>query len=437
MTHNLESKFLEVCETTRNYCQTATGSPVASIWFYEPSESGKGILHLKKELSADGQEIIVGLDERAIVAHTYRTGEFVVSSNVREEPRDEKGPIYRVKTENDTQVQISTLMSVPIITSDKEGKEIKIGVFQAANNPTGYNEIDIAILQTLAATVADNFIRKKSGLEIKEPLHEQGSIIRLVEDLRRASAIQQGMMAKMPKIKNLEFAVDYLPCAGLGGDWYYGKEVNENLHLIIGDGEGHGIEAAMIANTSLATIRTIFAMSKFTNKIEMQNVLKNLNQSLTDLSPAVSSKETLNTTLAYTIFTKDGTCYSLNAAHSNPLIISPEGNIEEKEVTVTMPLGPFDEEMFAQSLNEPTQFQLKKGDTWFAYTDGLTDLNNADNEMYGKERLIDFLSKTYKINPEILPKDLAQILKKELRKFSGARYQRNDDITFAVLRRTE
>jgi sigma-B regulation protein RsbU (phosphoserine phosphatase) len=67
---------------------------------------------------------------------------------------------------------------------------------------------------------------------------------------------------------------------------------------------------------------------------------------------------------------------------------------------------------------------LGKGDKLFHYTDGVTEATNANNELYGKDRLLSVLNK----NKGQTPKETLSSVKSDIDDFVGEAPQ-FDDIT--------
>jgi len=71
---------------------------------------------------------------------------------------------------------------------------------------------------------------------------------------------------------------------------------------------------------------------------------------------------------------------------------------------------------------------LEEGDKLFQYTDGVTEATNANNELYGMERLKEALNN----NVEAIPGELLPKIKEDIDKFVGEAPQ-FDDITMLSL----
>ena len=108
-----------------------------------------------------------------------------------------------------------------------------------------------------------------------------------------------------------------------------------------------------------------------------------------------------------------------NAGHNNPVLIS--GIRKKLEVIPNLPLG-----VLADFNFESQEIVLKDDDALFLYTDGLSEAENIDHELFGEERMMNVLSTR---------RDAAGHLKamaKEVSDFVGEA-PRSDDLTMLYI----
>ena len=74
------------------------------------------------------------------------------------------------------------------------------------------------------------------------------------------------------------------------------------------------------------------------------------------------------------------------------------------------------------------ELQLTPGDTLYLYTDGVTEATDNNTELYGEQRLLDFVNSLELTEPE----SLCKLIKKDVDKFVGTAPQ-FDDITMLAL----
>jgi Serine phosphatase RsbU, regulator of sigma subunit len=114
----------------------------------------------------------------------------------------------------------------------------------------------------------------------------------------------------------------------------------------------------------------------------------------------------------------------VNAGHNPPMVVQ-EGNGAIRELDPTgMALGVLeDAEYHEQSI------ALTPGDTLVLYTDGITEATNADDELFGDERLRTILARNHGRSGA----ELTQIILDEIHRFSGGQPQA-DDITLFIVK---
>jgi sigma-B regulation protein RsbU (phosphoserine phosphatase) len=115
----------------------------------------------------------------------------------------------------------------------------------------------------------------------------------------------------------------------------------------------------------------------------------------------------------------------VNAGHNPPLVLRKSGTFEALTegglILGIMPDAPY----AAGSL------QLGPGDILVLYSDGVTEARDATEEMFGEERLMEFLSEARAMRPE----DMVEALIQRVREFSS-RGKPSDDVTVVVMRRS-
>jgi serine phosphatase RsbU (regulator of sigma subunit) len=80
---------------------------------------------------------------------------------------------------------------------------------------------------------------------------------------------------------------------------------------------------------------------------------------------------------------------------------------------------------------EENQTVLVPGESVLFYTDGLIEAHNSRGEMFGTPRLRSLLSERFESG-----RGLSATLLDELERFTGERWEQEDDITLLTLRRS-
>ncbi len=223
----------------------------------------------------------------------------------------------------------------------------------------------------------------------------------------------------------LQVSWKFSPCFTLGGDMVKLFPVsNTYLGFCILDVSGHGIPASLLAISlarSLSTDRArggILGTSdgSLRNPTEILTRLNRQYQILHDGEQFV--------TLVYGILdlTRREVRY-VSAGHPHPLLISA-GSIRSLEGPINPPIGVL---QFLEY--EETVAQLSSGDSLLLYTDGVTETRSPSGEMFGEERLVEFLRVKEGNEPDVMLKSLYG----ELKRFRLGREQ-TDDVTSLVLK---
>jgi serine phosphatase RsbU (regulator of sigma subunit) len=122
---------------------------------------------------------------------------------------------------------------------------------------------------------------------------------------------------------------------------------------------------------------------------------------------------------------KSGHFSYANAGHNLPCCCHEEGAVTELKAR-GMPLGL----MPGMSYDE-NETVLVPGESVLFYTDGLIEAHNSRGEMFGTPRLRSLLSERFESG-----RGLSATLLDELKRFTGERWEQEDDITLLTLRRS-
>jgi sigma-B regulation protein RsbU (phosphoserine phosphatase) len=118
-----------------------------------------------------------------------------------------------------------------------------------------------------------------------------------------------------------------------------------------------------------------------------------------------------------------GSLQFANAGHNPPLVKRKDGSFEYLKIRAGFVLAGMDGVRYRAG-----ELTLSAGDRLFLYTDGVPEATNADNELYGEERLLNFINQNSTIDAKALLSDL----KGNIDEFVGEAPQ-FDDITMLLL----
>ena len=113
-----------------------------------------------------------------------------------------------------------------------------------------------------------------------------------------------------------------------------------------------------------------------------------------------------------------------NAGHEHPVLCRANGSYDLVKYTHSPAVAVMEGIPFKEH-----SFELHAGDTLFVYTDGVTEATNADNQLFGTDRMLEALNK----EPDASPQRLLRNVRNGINRFVGSAPQ-FDDITMLALR---
>lgn len=273
-------------------------------------------------------------------------------------------------------------------------------------------------------------------------LAEQKEKQRLENELAIAQEVQAQLFPKeISQLESLEVHGFCRPARTVSGDYYDFLTLSEHkLTLAVGDISGKGISAALLMATIHSAVRAysletipaqapvavgtaagsglIMAAAHLGSDVSPAALLSLLNHQLYESTPAEKYA-----TLFLGVY--DGRSRRLsysNGGHLPPIIIGENGSIARLE-TGGMVVGLFDNQAFDEG-----SVQLKPGDIFLAYSDGVTEPENDFGE-FGEQRLIDLVLE----NQHLPLVRISEIVSTAVYDWIGANEQ-PDDITVVLAR---
>ncbi|MBV8781131.1 MAG: PP2C family protein-serine/threonine phosphatase, partial [Phycisphaerae bacterium] len=237
---------------------------------------------------------------------------------------------------------------------------------------------------------------------------------RLEKQVRMAADVQQRMIPhEPPRIPGIELASAYLPCFELGGDLYdFFPLPYDNLGLVIADVSGKGVPASLIMASVRAALR-----AQADNVYYIDEVVGRVNKMLCRETRSVEF-----VTMLYGVLDVSNMRLTYCNAGHPPVMMLRQGVVSELS-TGNMVLGVSPDEPYTQSI-----MHLEAGDTMLFYTDGLTDAMNAEQETFGRERVMQALMRGGDTAEAV-----AQNILTDVHQFVGTT-KRTDDVTMIVVR---
>jgi chemotaxis response regulator CheB len=207
--------------------------------------------------------------------------------------------------------------------------------------------------------------------------------------LRYAQNIQQAILPTAEVINALfkDNFVIFRPKESIGGDFYYVKEVGNEIIFMCGDCTGHGVPGAMMSMISANIIHNIID----TKKIIVPNLI--LNAMVREFRKAFRN-EFSNITIQDGLEVAICTYYKKEkklqyAGAGRPIIVANQDGIKTIKSSSSGISGNVSEN-YDFELNE---FDIEEGDQLYLYSDGIVDqFGGPHNKKFMTKRLVQLLS---------------------------------------------
>jgi serine phosphatase RsbU (regulator of sigma subunit) len=239
------------------------------------------------------------------------------------------------------------------------------------------------------------------------------------QELALAQQTQESLLPRfLPQFENFRVHAFNSPTRYVGGDFYDFLQLSSGEWMgVLADVSGKGMSAALLSSMVLGALSM-----EFRSGTQPQEVLHRVNRLLCEKSLPYQF-----VTLFVFLLSPDGTGQFISAGH-NPayLFRSATGKIEAL-VSDAYVLGMFD---FASY--QSGRLHLCKGDILVVYSDGLTDAQNQQEEMFGEERLLEIIRQEAPLGSCALE----QKFLKSIEDFTQGTSQ-TDDITFVVIEKSQ
>jgi len=208
--------------------------------------------------------------------------------------------------------------------------------------------------------------------------------LRMSAELDISRRIQQMMLPapeELQHLENLEIAAFMQPAEEVGGDYYDILKERDTIHIGIGDVTGHGLESGILMLMTQTAIRTLIDHGE----TDPEAFFTTLNRVLYQNIQRMGIDKML--TLAFVKY-QDG-FLKIVGQHEEMLLLRRGGQVERVDtLNLGFPLGL--EESISKFIAEKT-VALHAGESVVLYTDGITEAENMDGELYGLDRLCETL----------------------------------------------
>ena len=279
---------------------------------------------------------------------------------------------------------------------------------------------EIALLSATFNRMASNLRNRIEHLKTVTAAKEK-----IESELKVAKEIQMGILPKIlppfPKCDFFEIDAFLAPAREVGGDLYdFFLLTPTKICMVIGDVSGKGVPASLF----MAVTQTLHRGLAHEAGIDPQALTEKMNQALCNNNNAGF----FVTYLFGVLDLESGVLTYCNAGHNPFFVMKQGGEVTEPAARHGIPLGVRPDRPYGQS-----ELRLEPGDTFFLYTDGVTEAMNAAGEFFGSRRLKTLLEGA--AEKRLSPKETNRTVREALAGFCGDA-EPSDDITVLSLRLT-
>jgi len=274
----------------------------------------------------------------------------------------QEDPRFSKKADKQRNFTTHSLICVPLVY-----REELLGVL-CALNATGkpfFDNEDLAVLESFSRLLEQRIEQERMRAE-----------------MQAAAKIQQLFWPKLPELGEGSHVWAFTEsAASVGGDLYDVIPMPDGSWLVyVADVAGKGLPAALMMAALSAKIRSIAPLYS-----EVDILLAEVNKAMYELM----SEEGFFATIALCKYwPESGRMQTTRAGHPYPLGVGSKGFRKLPKLD-GIPIG-----VGFRSEYEKTEFVLSPGQAILLITDGVTEAENEESEMFGNDRLIDYLKVT-------------------------------------------
>jgi serine phosphatase RsbU (regulator of sigma subunit) len=251
--------------------------------------------------------------------------------------------------------------------------------------------------------------------------------VALEKEMELARQVQQAMLPPAALDQHGYFkVVGYcMPASQCGGDWWmYRKLSNGKMLLVVGDATGHGIHSAMIAATARGAVEALAAVDE--KLLTPEQVLRAIDQAIA----MVGEHNVLMTAFAAVFDSQSGVLTYANAGQNFPYVIKlGHARVLEEASIIAASGNPLGDRHIQVEIRRGS-LQLRPGDLFVCFTDGLVERANRSGKLFGDRRLRGALTGQSLHDSSALVQLRDRVLQVLERHAEGAVAE--DDITFVL-----
>lgn len=223
---------------------------------------------------------------------------------------------------------------------------------------------------------------------------------RIDQELEYARIIQYSALPSVfppyPNRKEFDLFASMETAKEVGGDFYDFYLLGEQkLAFLVADVSGKGIPAAMFMMRAKALLKSLTESG-----LELDEVFVRANDQLCEGNDA----NMFVTAWMGILDVSDGHLEFVNAGHNPPVILRNGSRFELFKTKPNLVLGVMDEMPYRKQ-----ETTLEPGEVLYLYTDGVTEAQNTEEQLFGEERLLRCLDQYTKQNDSMEHDSMEQL----------------------------
>jgi sigma-B regulation protein RsbU (phosphoserine phosphatase) len=285
-----------------------------------------------------------------------------------------------------------------------------VGVLQLLNRTRSFTQADEEFLAGISVHM---------GLALENAsMHRQ--IVekkRIEQELGLAREIQEAFHPKLPESHGgVEISGSSDMCYQVGGDYFSFFPLEEGRFIaMLGDVSGKGIGAALVMTSVHAMCR---ALVKHVHSLERITFVLN------DMLLESTQSQSFLTLLMMLVDPLKQRVHFISAGHNPPVLVNRAGEARLLLDGGGPPVGLFHRLRWTREIMD-----VEPGSTVVIYTDGVSETERADAEMFGTDRLCDVV----RDHNQESGQEIHAAIRRALKDFVSG-HPANDDVTMMVLK---
>ncbi len=268
------------------------------------------------------------------------------------------------ETERFSRTGTAAMQPLPSAKQPDEIGQLASGIFAMENDIRTY-------MENLTAVTAE---KERIGAELDVATQIQASMLPCI-------------FPAFPERKEIEIYAMMTPAKEVGGDFYDFFMVDEShLAMVIADVSGKGVPAALFMVIGKTLIK---------DHTQLGSDLGDVFSQVNDLLCEANSQGLFITAFEGILDLRTGDFSFVNAGHEMPFVYRRGEAYTPQKIRPGFVLAGMEGMRYRAG-----SFKMEAGDKLFLYTDGVTEATNAENQLYGMQRLEYALNRCKTISPE-------------------------------------